>query len=259
MMVFIFSTLLLCGCKKDEKKPTDLEIIKNRGYIIVGVKEDSYPFGFKDDKNTRKGIDIEIAKEIAKEIFNTESEYGKIEFVDVNAQNRISKLNSKEVDILVATMSVNEKRKMVIDFSMPYFVTSQKIMTKPTSKISHLNYFNKNGKLCIVLGTTGEKIARRLAPNANVVGAKTYKEAFNYLKSGKVDAILGDDCILSGLKNLHNENFRIVNRSYSSEYYAVAIRKSINSKDLLNAVNTALVEILDNKEINTIKAYYKIK
>ena len=51
------------------------------------------------------------------------------------------------------------------------------------------------------MGTTGEKIARLVAPNANLVGAKTYKEAYNLLVNRQVDAVLGDDCILAGYVN----------------------------------------------------------
>ena len=110
LFILIFS-FILSGCTNKGKHLNDLETILNRGYIIVGVKADSPPFGYFEDNN-RKGIDIEIAKEIAEAIFKGNSE-GHIQFENVDAQNRISKLNAKEVDILVATMSVNEKRKLV--------------------------------------------------------------------------------------------------------------------------------------------------
>lgn len=257
IVVFIFSTMFFCGCKKEEKKLNDLDIIKKRGYIIVGVRSDSYPFGYKDSNNVRAGLDVEIAQQIAKQIFNSDT-YGRIEFVDVTAQDRISKLNSKQVDILAATMSVNEKRKLVMDFSTPYFVTSQKILVRGDSKISHLNYFNSKGRLCVVLGTTGEKIIRLVAPNANVVGVKTYNEAFDYLKNGAVDAILGDDCLLKGIINTNKGNYKIINRAYSNEYYAIALRKTAESKELLNAINVAITALIDDRKINVIKSHYKI-
>ncbi len=264
IVVFALGAFLFTGCAKKEKKQiNDLDIIKKRGYILIGVRDDSYPFGYRDKDNKRAGIDIEISKEIAKSIFNTQSEYGKLEFVNVTAQDRISKLNSKKVDILAATMSVNDKRKLVLDFSTPYFTTSQKIMVRKDSKITNLSYFNKKGRLCVVLGTTGEKIMRLSAPNANVVGVKTYKEAFKQLKLGAVDAILGDDCILKGLINLSNKKtdgeYKIINRAYSNEFYAVAVRKDLNSKDLLNAVNSAIVDIVDKKKLNVIKSHYGLK
>ena len=99
------------------------------------------------------------------------------------------------------------------------------------------------------MGTTGERVARFVAPNANLIGAKTYPEAKKLLIENKVDAVLGDDCILAGLLN---KNLKIVNRSYSREYYAVAIRKSQKSKELLNSVNSAISAIMDEKKLNLI-------
>jgi len=249
LIILILSlSFIFCGCTDKETNKDDLTLIKERGHIIVGVKTDSVPFGFY--KNTQLvGVDIEIAKYIADQIFPDNPD--NIKYISVNSQNRISKLNSKEVDILVATMSINEKRKMVISFSMPYFATTQKIMVLKDSKIKSLNYFNTNGKIAVVMGTTGEKVLHKLAPNASVVGARTYYEAKKLLQTKQVDAILGDDVILAGLNK--EKKFKIRNRAYSREFYAVALRRSTKSKDLLNIVNASIAELLDTKHINLIK------
>lgn len=242
-------SLFIGGCSFNKKEQTELEKIIERGYIIVGVKTDSPPFGYYDSKNQLVGLDVYLAKQIATAIFKEDNPKN-IKFVEVTPQNRISKLNAKEVDILVATMSVNEKRKLVIDFSMPYFETTQKIMVKPFSKITSLMYFNKNGRLAVVLGTTGEKIIRLIAPNAQVIGAKSYREAYNFLLNNQVDAIFGDDCILAGI---NNDKFKIINRAYSKEVYAVALRKSQDSKEMLNIINSVISGLLDKKMLSLPK------
>ena len=256
LILILFVSFFMFGCSKKKEEPTDLQVIKNRGYIIVGTKTDSPPFGFYNKEGNLVGLDIDIAYAIAERVFGDKSP-ANIKFVPVTAQDRISKLSRKEVDILVATMSVNNKRKLVIDFSTPYFVANQKILVRKTSKITTLSYFNKEGRLAVVLGTTGEKVARVAAPNANIVGVKNYKEAYNLLINKQVDAILGDDCILA---RFVNQDLRIVNRSYSREFYAVALRKSPLSKELLNNVNSAITLILDEKKLNLItKKWIKYK
>ncbi|MBQ4646277.1 MAG: transporter substrate-binding domain-containing protein [Candidatus Gastranaerophilales bacterium] len=248
LILIFFMSFFLFGCAKKKEELNDLQIIKKRGYLIAGVKTDSPPFGFYNKDNKLVGMDIDIAYAIAQKIFNSESP-ANVKFVPVEPQNRISKLNSGEVDVLVATMSVNDKRKLILEFSTPYFIANQKIMIRKTSKIPNLQYFNKHGRLAIIMGTTGERVARFVAPNANLIGAKTYPEAKKLLIENKVDAVLGDDCILAGLLN---KNLKIVNRSYSREYYAVAIRKSQKSKELLNSVNSAISAIMDEKKLNLI-------
>ncbi len=244
-IIILFIGFLCCGCFKKNQELNDLETILQRGYLIAGVKEDSPPFGYFKD-NELKGIDIDIAKAIANEIFQSNNP-ANIQFVKVNPQNRISKLSSKEVDILVATMSVNEKRKLVVDFSIPYFIANQKLMVKKDSKISHIQEFNTKGRLGVILGTTGEKITHLVSPTARITGARSYKEALELLKTGQIDGIIGDDCILKSY--LTNET-RIINKAYSKEFYAVAVRKSDKSLELLNKINSAITVLLDEKKLN---------
>ncbi len=252
VLFLLISAFVFSGCSKNDKKLSELELIKQKGYITVGVKSDSPPFGFYED-GILKGIDIEIAQRIANDIFKNDYP-SNIKFVTVTAQNKISKLNSKEVDILVATMSISDKRRLVMDFSKPYYVTSQKILIPITSKITSLQYFNTNGTLAVIVGTTGEKNLRYYAPNARIIGVKTYIEAYKLLLAGQVDAVLGDESILSGLNN--NKNYKILNHAYSREFYAVAVRKSKKSKELLNSINGTISAILDEKKINLLKRHY---
>lgn len=250
-IIIIIAGLFVGGCLEKKKEPTDLEAIIQRGYLIAGVKEDSPPFGYyKDDR--LQGIDIEIAKNIADNIFGFENPQN-IQFVKINTQNRISKLNSKEVDILVATMTINEKRKLVIDFSNPYFTTSQKLMVRKNSKITHIRHFNTSGQLGVVLGTTGEKLIRLVAPTARITGARSYKEAVKLLETEQIDGIIGDDCILKGYLS---EKVKIINKSYSHDFYAVATRKSDKSKELLDAINSTISRLIDEKQLDSIKNKY---
>ena len=138
----------------------------------------------------------------------------------------------------------------MIEFSNPYFETTQKIMVKPLSEIKTLAYFNKNGRLAVVMGTTGEKLIRFIVPNAQVIGAKTYREAYNLLLNNQVDAIFADDCILRGI---NDDKFKIVNRAYSKEYYAVAVRKSSDSEEMLNIINPVISTLLDKKMLTVPK------
>ena len=226
-IILIFSLFLLTSCARLKKEPTDLEIIYERGYLIAGVKTDSPPFGYYDKNGELTGIDIELTKKIADEIFEEENSK-RIYFVPVTPQTKIAKLNSKEIDIIVATLSITPKRKLIMDFSIPYFTANQTIMTKKDSDIKNIYYFNKKGKLGVVLGTTGEKAARMIVPNAYVIGMTNYTEALKNLKNGNINGILGDDAILKGL---NKGDYKIIPHSYSKEFYGVGVRKTENSKE----------------------------
>ena len=110
IILVLMTVVILSGCgKKKEEAPKDLlDTIKARGKIIVGVKTDTKPFGFLDKDGKNIGYDIDIAKKICYLIFGNEEQ---IEFVPVTPSNRIMKLSSGAVDILVATMSVTSQRR----------------------------------------------------------------------------------------------------------------------------------------------------
>ena len=95
LCLMMLSVFVLTGCSRHNETSEDndtLTQIKKRGELIVGVKYDSKPFGFiKDGK--LQGYDIDIAHLMAKRILGNEK---LIKFVEVDAQNRISKLRMQE-------------------------------------------------------------------------------------------------------------------------------------------------------------------
>ena len=155
LLVFlaIFS-VLLTGCgKKEEPLPDDLQTIKSRDKLIVGVRDDTKPFGYRDKDGNLIGFDIELSKMIAEHLLGDPS---KVDFVVVQADDRISKLNTKEVDILVATMTITQQRLRVVDFSESYFVAGQAVMVPAKSIYTTFNEL-ADKRLIVVFGTTGEK------------------------------------------------------------------------------------------------------
>lgn len=249
LMMFIF-----CGCGKKQKPEDLIDVIKKRGKIIVGVKNDTKPFGFVDKDGKLIGYDIDIAKKISKIIFGDEEH---IEFVVVNPSNRIMKLNSGEVDILVATMSVTSQRLQLFDFSSTYHIAGQAIMVNSDSNISSLKELNKK-RVIIVYGSTSERNLRMLVPEAIVTGYRTYPEAFAALKERKADAIVADDTILLGYA-LDDKSVKIPSKRYSTEHYAVAFRTGEESEELLKKVNFMIETMVRSGEIPRLQEKWGIR
>ena len=150
-----FNKIAACMRPNEEENKDLLSVVKKRGELVVGVKFDSKPFGFVENGKLQ-GYDIDIAHLLAKRIFGNEK---LVRFLEVNASNRISKLNSGEVDMLIATMTINPKRMEVVDFSVPYFYTGQAIMIRKGTDIKTVGDLNGR-RVIVVLGTTGEKNIR---------------------------------------------------------------------------------------------------
>ena len=246
--IVLFSVFILCGCGKKEELPDKLTVIKERGHLIVGVKYDTKPFGFVDRDNVLKGYDIDLARIIAKKILGNEKQ---VVFKQVYPHNRIAKLNSGEVDLLIATMTITPQREEVVRFSKPYYTVGQAIMVPQGSSVETIA--NLNGKRTIVvLGTTGEKNLRRFAPEARVLGYKTYEEGFRALREKRAMAFTTDDTILSGFAQDYPE-FVILPQRYTKEGYAIAMKKSPSTDSLAIDIDNILEELTRDGTLVALK------
>lgn len=233
LILLLFFTFLISGCgKKEEPVIDDLQAIHERGRLLVGVRADTKPFGYYDINGQLIGFDVDLAKKIAGKILDDES---KIEFVVLNADERIAALNSKKVDMLVATMSITQQRLRVVDFSESYYVAGQGVLVSAKSPFSSLNELDDK-RLIVVYGTTAEKSLRDVYPTANILAFKTYSEAYASLKRGEADAIVADDVVLLGYA-LGDKSVKLLSKRYSREPYGIAFRQGEESLSLQSVVN----------------------
>jgi len=254
--ILMFVMLVCCGCtkQKEEQIANDYDEIIKRGVINVGVRTDSYPFGYKDENGHYAGYDPTLGRLIARGILGSDK---KVNFVEVNAADRMMKLYSGDVDMVIATMSVTPKRRQILDFSDSYYTAGQALLVKKGSKIRTLQDLNKK-KAIIVFGSTSETSIRTAVPSLGVIGYKTYPEAYRALKAGKAEAILADDTILLGMA-LKDNSVELLPKRYTKEPYAVAFRKGAESKDLIRAVNFVIEAETRNGNLKKIQQNLGIK
>lgn len=229
------------------KMPDSYETILNRGYVIAGVKTDTKPFGYTDEQGDIVGLDVDLAKLITKSIFRDES---KLKLVSVTPSDRLIKLTTGDVDFVVATLTVTPSRLDLVDFSHSYFIAGQAVMVTAKSNITSLTDL-AHQNVGVIFGTTAEKNLRILLPTAKIFGYKTYQEAYEALKEGTIKAITADDTILRNY-TLSDKGVKILNKRYSKEPYAIAVRKGKENKILLEKINMTLKTIISNNKIHRL-------
>lgn len=229
-----------CGTQEDQQLDIYHNIIK-RDKLIVGVQYDAKPFGYMDKDGQVKGVDIDIARELAKRILGDEN---KIELKQVTPANRIQAVTSGNVDIVVATMSITPQRKMIVNFSEPYFVAGQAILIPSISNIRGIADL-KDKPVGVVLGTTGERNLRYFAPQSILRGYKNYSEAFNALKNKQVVAMTSDDAILMGFI-MDDKNFKILPKRLTREPYGIAMKNTQDAKSLQLNINRFLNDMRED-------------
>ena len=254
VLALLFLCLICCSCGKKSVINDDLTTITQRDRLIVGIRNDAPPFGFNDKNGFTVGYDADLARLIAKGILGDEK---KVEFVPVTASNRIMKLNSGEVDCLIATMSITTQRQQFLNFSTPYYMAGQAILVRSSSKATSLRDFTGK-KLIIVFGSTSEKNLRSNVPEVTVIGYKTYNDAYNALKNGKADGIVADDTVLLGFST-NDKSVKLLPKRYSKEPYAVVFRKDDASINFTNKVNYIVENLQSTGRLNRLQEKWKIK
>ncbi|AEI45435.1 transporter substrate-binding domain-containing protein [Paenibacillus mucilaginosus] len=240
----------------DTTKPADstapagggaLEAIKARGKLVAGVKYDTKLFGLKDPATNKvEGFDIDMAKALAKKIFGDES---KLELKEVTSKTRIPMLNQGEIDIIIATMTINEERKKQVDFTDVYFKAGQSLLVKKGSPIKSVTDLKKGNKVLAVKGATSGANVKAKAPDATVLEFDNYQDAFTALKAGQGDALTTDNAILYGMVK-QDPNFEVVGGTFTDEPYGMAIKKG--DAEFVKYVNTFLSDMKASGEYDKL-------
>lgn len=252
--LIILSLLIFTSCGKKEEIENSYDKIIKRDILIVGVKEDSKPFGYISEASGEyEGFDIDIARYIAQDMLGSER---KIKFVSVTPNTRIEAVTSGEVDMVIATMSITPQREYLIDFTQPYYIAGQTAMVKEDSDI-HTFADLKNKTTIVTLGSTSEKNIRGIIPTARIIGYKNYQDAFNAFEQGVGDAISTDNTILSGFLMDHC-CYRILKNKISQEPYAIGI-KSEDNKKLKKNLDVIINRMQKDGTIKSLKEKWQLK
>ncbi len=196
--------------------------IQKKGKLTVGVKFDVPPMGALNPATGKpEGFDIEIAKQYAKAIFGDEN---KIDFVEAITKNREPFITEDKVDMVIATYTINDDRKKIVDFSNPYYVAGQSILVrKDYNDIKQPSDMNGK-KVCSQQGSTSEQNVRTAAPQADLLTLGTVSECAQALQDKRVDAISTDDIQLIGI-NIKDPSTKLVGGVFSKEPYGIGIKQ----------------------------------
>jgi polar amino acid transport system substrate-binding protein len=241
-LLAVVTALLLLGAFALPAVAGDtLDDVKKKGVLVVGVKDSTPPFGFRDNRSGEIiGYDVDIAKAVANRLGV------RLEVKPVTSVDRIPQMLDGNIDMIAATMSINPDRSKLIDFSSAYFRTTQKFLAKKGTILSLKDLVGK--KVATAKGSTAERNLKSAVPGAKIVLYDDYNQAALALYRGKVAAVATDEMILAGLlATAKGKNkFEIPDIGISDEFYGLGVRKG--NGNFLDQVNSALKDLGANGE-----------
>lgn len=227
MLVFILAGLATAA---------SLDEVKMKGKLLIGVKTDFPPFGYVDSAGKNLGFDVDLARALAQRLFDDEN---KVELVTVTSGNRIPFLYSEWIDFIIATMTVTDERRQVLEFSEPYFLSGSLLLVPKASTIRGLEDL-AGKKVAVIEGAIQDKDLEQVAPKATRIRFGRVSEAIEALKGGRVDAFAQDDVLILSLAK-ENPDLRAVGKAFIPRPYAIAVRKG--ERELIKWVNDQLARM----------------
>lgn len=205
---------------------TKMAEISDAGKITIGTKFDQPGFGLANLENVPEGFDVDVAEYIAAKLG---VEPDGIEWVPSPSAQREDLIANGDVDLVVATYTINDTRKERITFAGPYYVAGQQIMVAADNDVitgpDDLKT-NPDQKVCSVTGSTpAENIREYLADPSQLVEFAGYSDCAAQLSSGQVQAVTTDNVILTGLVAGSDGAFKLVGEQFTEEPYGIGITK----------------------------------
>lgn len=197
---------------------TTMAALNEAGSITIGTKFDQPLFGLTGLDGTPEGFDVEIGKIIAAELGIPEDG---IEWKESVSANREPFIQNGEVDLVIATYTINDKRKEVVSFAGPYYMAGQSILTLSDNDDIESEDDLVGQPVCSVTGST--PAANLEALGAEVVLTDTYSNCLEPLRNGAVVAVSTDNVILAGLAAQTEGEFKVVGTPFTKEPYGIGL------------------------------------
>lgn len=227
LVLCLVCVICLTGCGK-------------RDDTLIMVTEAGFaPYEYYDDGEI-VGVDIDIAREIAKEM-------GKELVVkDVAFDSIINEVKTGKADFGAAGISYTDERAKQVDFSINYSTSNQVVVVKNGSNIRDVN--NIDGKkIAVQLGSVADTYVTSNFKNSEIVREKKYLAAIQDLKDGKADAVVMDELPAKEMVK-NNNDIMILSGNLASDSYGMIVKKG-NTK-LLNTIDKVLNRLKEDGKID---------
>ncbi len=247
--VALAASVLVSGCSKEKagEGAGGVPLVKS-GVIVTCTHLPYPPFQVaKDGKIV--GFDVELIDLVAKKLGVEQ------QFVDTPFENFKTGafLNAGRCDLAAAGITITEKRKEMVDFSVPYFDATQALITKKGLGITGLETLKSSGKKVGTQSqTTGEDFT--VGKGFNPVSFESSDALLNGLRSGQVESVIEDyPVVQSWMKDPANASaFELAANIDTGEQLGIMVKKG-NAK-LLAVINQV---IADAKADGTYKRIYE--
>lgn len=233
------------GANSGEK--TMLSQIKEKGELVVGLSADYSPYEFHtmiDGKDTIVGFDVEIAKEIAKDLGV------KLNIKEMKFDSLLTALPAGQIDMIISGMNPDPKREKVVDFSEIYYKANHGVLVKKEDLNKYKGIDDlKNINLGAQMGSTQADIIKNTIKGEKVKLLSNVNNLILELKAGKIDALVVEKPV-GEMAMSNNSDIVLSDISFEDETGGNAVAVKKGQKELVEQVNKTINRLKESGNID---------
>ncbi len=211
-----------------------LKEIQQRRKLIVAVKDNLPLLGWRDQAGNLQGLEIDIARKLATEIFSNPDS---IQLIPVTNQDRLKVAIDGNVDLTIARVTITATRSKVVDFSRYYYVDGTGLITNQAKIAKNIDLVGK--KVAVLNNSTTIATLQYIIPQAKLVGVNSYHQARELISTGKVSAVAADRSLLIGWIKT-DSRYHLLPDKLSTEALGIVIPKGIKFDPLRQLVDRSI-------------------
>ncbi|WP_054739271.1 amino acid ABC transporter substrate-binding protein [Cellulosilyticum ruminicola] len=235
----------MVGCEDSVANASDSEATAlNKDVLVVGLDDNFPPMGYRDENGDIVGFDVDFAKAFGEKI-------GKeIEFQTIDWTMKEAELDAGNIDFIWNGYSINDERKVQVDFSVPYLKNQQIIITLADSAIN--TKADLAGKVVgAQAGSTAVEAVEdqpevmETFKDGKVVTYENNNDALMDLEAGRLEAVVADEVLVNYYISKKGEGkFKILTENFGEEEYGVGMKKG--DTELVEALNNTYKELKED-------------
>jgi len=230
-----------------EESLSKLDQIKKAGKIVVGTSADYPPYEFHKEVNGKDeivGFDIEIAKEIAKDLGV------ELEIKDMDFDGLLLALNADKVDFVMAGMTPDPERVKAVDFSKIYYNAVHGIVIKAENKDILKTVDDLTGKkIGAQKGAIQEKIAEAEIKDLQLKSLAKIPDLILEVKNNKIDAVVMEKPVADSYVD-KNKDLMLMDVTFDDGEGGSAVAVKKGSTDLVNEINKTLDRLIKDGSVD---------
>ncbi len=234
---------------------SSVQAAENWKSIRVATEAAYPPFAFKTADGELAGFDIDFIHGVCKQM------KAQCEIVEQNWDGLLPGLRSNKYDAVVASMSITEARKKIVDFTNRYYRDPARFIARKGAGLVDTREGMKGKRIGALIGTTHQEFVEKYYPDSELVLYPTQDEVYLDLTSSRLDAAIANGIATEfGFLNTDaGKGFEFYGKSHyipaiHGEGTGIAVRKEDQKLTLM--FNRAIDEMRTNGSYQAINSKY---